>query len=150
MNNKQNQELTTNTNNNPSVSEQMLTNLGQGKVLTDDELVKQAYKQKEDYENLEEERARKDKERSLRELNMLRENTLIKSQLKNLKESVENMQYQAMIKQEIDSQRAINEAPLTADQIISNTLSEVISERKEQALEARRRKDEQGGNIYYI
>ncbi|MDR1670741.1 MAG: hypothetical protein LBR43_03415 [Spiroplasmataceae bacterium] len=147
MNNKQ--ELTTNINNN-SPSEQMLTNLSQGKNLNDNDIIKQAYKQKEDFEKLEEQREREDKERSLRELNMLRENTMIKNQLKGLQKSVENMQYESMIKQEIDSQRALNEAPLTADQIISNTLSEVIRERKDQALEAKRRKDEQGGNIFYI
>jgi hypothetical protein len=144
--NKNNETITTNN----SPSEQMLTNLGQGKNLNDNDIVKQAYKQKEDFEKLEEQREREDKERSLRELNMLRENTMIKNQLKGLQKSVENMQYESMINQEIDSQRAINEAPLTADQIISNTLSEVISERKEQSLEARRRKDEKGGNVFYI
>lgn len=136
--NKTNNELS----NNNSPSEQLMDNLSQGKLTNQNELVEEVFRFKEEQEKKLEKKKEEEKEKNLQVVQLLRELALERDEREELESNMENMRYKSIIDKEVANRRTVTEAPLTADQIISNSLSKVINKRKEQALELKRRRDE--------
>jgi hypothetical protein len=137
---------------NNSPSEQLLDNLSQGKTNEDDEIVQKAYKQKAAYEKQKEEWKRKDKQAKLREMTLLDENTMMRADLDDMKDMMDNLKQKIMLDQKVANRKVVPESPQTTEEIVANALAEVIKERKEKALKEKGRKESRpvGNNIFHI
>jgi hypothetical protein len=85
-------------------------------------------------------------------MELLRENTMTKKELSDLRKEVENLKYKSILDREMElaseTEKQTGEAvKLTPEQKVQEIFAEVIRERKEAALKEREKKTD---NVYYM
>lgn len=126
--------------------------LGAKATSTNEDIVKLARRQKAEFDQERDDWELKDKERAKSELELLRENSLTKKELSDLKKEVEALKFKSVLDRELNaadeqSNKSGEAVKLTPDQKVNQIFMEVIRERKEKALKNKEKKTD---NVYYV
>jgi hypothetical protein len=136
-----------NNSNQTSTSDKVLNNLVNNNPTSDEEILKLAHQQKADHEQerkkWEEQKTKKTKEQLL----LIGENNVLRKELSGIKSQLSALQFKGALEEQSASSQTGENVKLPPEMEVKRILAEVISERKQRAVEKRQRKND---NVFFM